>query len=136
LTQSANLLFDTQAVISWALEMVPHRVISAVQDGAGVHVSVVSLWEFLLKSRYHEIGISFEEMQQTVKALGAHLLAIEPQHLQTLRTLPFVGDHRDPFDRLIISQAISEGFSLVGKDRGFPQYRKTPVGHQLDVIWE
>ncbi len=96
-----------------------------VQDGANVHVSVVSFWEFLLKSRYHDLGITFEEMRQVVKALDASLLAIDLQHLQTLQSLPFVGKHRDPFDRLIISQAISEGYVLVGKDREFPKYCKT-----------
>ncbi len=64
------------------------------------------------------------------------MLPIDVQHLETLRSLPFVGSHKDPFDRLIISQAISEDLLRVGSDREFPKYSKTPVGENLKVIWE
>jgi PIN domain nuclease of toxin-antitoxin system len=136
LSQTDPLLFDTQAVISWAIDATTQSVISRVLAGAPVYVSVVSYWEFLLKTRYHDIGITFEEMQTATRRLGASLLGIHLPHLEVLRLLPIVGTHRDPFDRLIIAQAISEGYVLVGRDREFPKYRKTAIGKDLAVIWE
>jgi PIN domain nuclease of toxin-antitoxin system len=57
---------------------------------------------------------------------GIQWLDIEVGHCSTLTDLPF--HHRDPFDRLLISQAISESLSIVSIDRQFSRY---PV----DVIW-
>jgi len=111
-------------------------LISRVMAGAPVHVSVVSYWEFLLKTKYHDVGITFEEMQIVLRRLGASLLGINLRHLEVLRRLPVLGTHRDPFDRLIIAQAISERYVLVGKDREFPKYCKTVLGKDLLVIWE
>lgn len=132
----AGLLFDTQAVISWAMASAPPAVVDVVRSGAPVYVSIVSLWEFLLKASYKSIGINFEELQLTVKALSAKLLSIDIRHLETLEKLPFITDHKDPFDRLIVSQAISEGLFLVGADRVFPKYSDTPVGRGLQILWQ
>ncbi len=130
-----KLLFDTQGIISWALGTAPQAVLSKVKNGADVFVSAVSLWEFLLKTKLHSVGISFADLQQAIKAVRATLLPIELAHLQTLEQLPFVGTHRDPFDRLIIAQAISEGYILVGADREFPKYVKTKIGSNLEILW-
>ena len=51
---------------------------------------------------------------------GFRILPIEREHLIVLSTLEFI--HRDPFDRLIISQAIAESISLVSTDDYFKQY--------------
>lgn len=133
-----GLLFDTQAIISWAQGTVPQTVISAVLDGRRVHASRVSFWEFLLKSRFHSVGISFENFQEVVLALDADVLGIELAHLNTLRTLPFLKkpqSHADPFDRMIIAQAITEKLVLVGSDTRFPDYVKL-LGKSLKVMWK
>ncbi len=135
MSRTDPLLFDTQSVISWVMDATTQNVISRVSAGAPVYVSVVSYWEFLLKTRFHDIGITFEEMQTAISRLGASLLGIHLSHLEVLRQLPIIGTHRDPFDRLIISQAISEGYVLVGNDREFPKYSKTALGKDLAVIW-
>ncbi len=130
-----NLLFDTQAVIQWARDETTKRVVSLVDAGSPVYVSIVSYWEFLLKDAYHDLGIQFEDLEQIVAALDAKVLDIKLAHLKTLRRLPFIGRHRDPFDRLLISQAISEGYALVGNDNEFSKYSETPIGRDLTVIW-
>lgn len=133
-----GLLFDTQALISWAHGTVPQTVISAVLEGRRVHVSRVSFWEFLLKSRFHSVGITFDHFQEVVLALDADVLGIELAHLQTLGTLPFLKkpqQHADPFDRMIIAQAITEKLVLVGSDTRFPDYVKL-LGKGLKVLWK
>ncbi|MCD8289834.1 MAG: type II toxin-antitoxin system VapC family toxin [Prevotella sp.] len=57
-----------------------------------------------------------------VKALGIEIVPINELHLRKLQTLPIVHDHRDPFDRLIIAQAIADKATLVSTDRMFPNY--------------
>jgi PIN domain nuclease of toxin-antitoxin system len=130
------LLFDTQVVITWADGSAPDGIKGRVLSGCRVYVSIVSLWEFLLKSRFHDVGLSFAELRSVIQDLDAILLPIHPQHLETLEKLPYVGNHKDPFDRLIISQAISEGYALVGSDRAFPKYGKTNLGSKLTVFWD
>ncbi len=49
---------------------------------------------------------------------------ITKEHLRTLATLPLIEEHRDPSDRLIISQAITEKLPLISSDRQFPKYKK------------
>jgi PIN domain nuclease of toxin-antitoxin system len=64
------------------------------------------------------------EEQQQVN--GLQLLPISPQHIYNLSPLPF--HHKDPFDRLLISQAITEGFALLSNDTKFAAYG-------ANVIW-
>ncbi len=46
------------------------------------------------------------------------------KHLKSLAHLPLIGDHKDPFDRLIIAQAISDKIPLISSDHKFPQYER------------
>jgi len=62
--------------------------------------------------------------------LGYTIKYIAKEHLQTLVKLPLIDEHRDPSDRLIISQAITEKIPLVSSDRKFSKYRK----YGLDFI--
>jgi len=49
---------------------------------------------------------------------------IAQEHLRALATLPLIDGHRDPSDRLIISQAITEKLPLISSDKQFPKYKK------------
>jgi len=53
------------------------------------------------------------------------------EHLETLSCLPFYPDHRDPFDRVIIAQAITEKIPIISSDRKFHNY----VKHGLDFVF-
>ena len=57
-----------------------------------------------------------------IRAGGFRLLAIDDQHLAQYATLPQIKDHRDPFDRLLIAQALSENLTLVSRDGKFGEY--------------
>lgn len=60
-----------------------------------------------------DLALAFED-------ISASLLPIETAHLRRLRGLPF--HHRDPFDRLLIAQAVAEDLVIVTRDRAFQAY--------------
>jgi PIN domain nuclease of toxin-antitoxin system len=55
-----------------------------------------------------------------LESLGFLILPIQPEHLHSVFDLP--GRHGDPFDRLLIAQALSEDFAVVGSDSAFDAY--------------
>jgi len=117
------LLFDLQAQVFWAHRLVPPVVIQRVREGSSVYVSIISPWEFLLKRNRHSFGIDYDQLQKTIKLLNAELLPIRETHLNTLKSMPVIDKHSDPFDRLLIAQALHEDFILVGNDQKFPAYQ-------------
>ena len=56
--------------------------------------------------------------------MSIKVLPISEKNLQEYASLPFIGDHRDPFDRLIIAQAISDKSTLISSDLKFKWYEK------------
>jgi len=85
-------------------------------------ISTASLWEIAIKVRLGklELDVSFEEMNDYLKGLNIEQLGFEASDLQQLIHLPF--HHRDPFDRLIIFQAINNNFVLMPDDPKFKLY--------------
>ena len=86
-------------------------------------VSVVSLWEIELKVQAGKLkfpsGLDF--LQDNLRKLGIqNYLPLIAQHLHQLSSLPPV--HKDPFDRILVSQAIVEGLTFVSKDEVMSKY--------------
>ena len=82
-------------------------------------VSVVSLWELEIKAAAGKLTMP-DDLTVAFKDVEASLLPIEPRHLRQLHKLPF--HHRDPFDRLLIAQAVAEDLTIVTRDREFHAY--------------
>jgi PIN domain nuclease of toxin-antitoxin system len=92
-------------------------------------LSVASLWEMSIKVSIGklELGMAFPELvKREVYGNAIKLLSIQPNHLDELAKLPF--HHKDPFDRLIIAQSLTENISLLTKDSAFDSYPVT-------VLW-
>jgi len=86
-------------------------------------ISVASLWEIAIKSSIGKLSLSapFDQLiPQQLSLNGFELLPIEMSHLAAVATLPF--HHRDPFDRLIIAQAMTEKIPIVSSDSTFATY--------------
>lgn len=125
-------LLDTHAFIWWANEpaRLSSKALTLCQDRSNsLLLSLVSVWEMQIK---HQLGkMQFrlslakliEEQQQ---ANQLEILPITLTHILGLTDLPT--HHRDPFDRLLIAQAVSEGLTLISHDPHMAQY---PV----QVIW-
>ena len=121
-----TLLLDTHTLL-WFLTndsrlSAPAR--GAVEDSANVaHVSAGSLWEVAIKVALGKLRLPApyaDIFPRQLEVNGFGLLPITPAHCATLLTLPF--HHRDPFDRLLLAQAKTEGMILVTDDGQFAPY--------------
>ncbi len=93
-----------------------------------ISVSIVSMWEIAIKSSIGKLEIksSISKIAETCENEQFDILPIKPFHLDEIRRLPAI--HGDPFDRLIISQAISENLVIITKDGTIPIYN-------VKVLW-
>lgn len=86
-------------------------------------LSVASLWEMAIKMSLGKLTLSAPLdtlIPQQLSLNGIELLGIQVAHAAAVSTLPF--HHRDPFDRLLIAQAIVEGTPVVSADAAFDAY--------------
>jgi PIN domain nuclease of toxin-antitoxin system len=120
-----GLLLDTNAFLQFGFES--ERAAPAAIAGRELFVSQVCAIEMAIK---HSLGkldlppsyeLSFEYgFNETVRQLAVTVLPIALPHVAALARLPL--HHRDPFDRLMICQAIVEDLAIVSRDRRFDLY--------------
>lgn len=84
-----------------------------------VFVSAISLAEFHIKNRIHKLELP-ENLEAHIGGEGYRWLPFQARHAHWLSELPL--HHRDPFDRMIIAQAIEEGMSILTSDDKFERY--------------
>lgn len=121
-----RVLFDTHTFL-WFIEGDSRIGVDArreiLEPGNERFLSVASLWEIAIKASTGKLEqhSSFEDLIR-VQVFGnaIDLLAISAKHLDIVQTLPF--HHRDPFDRLLIAQSLSENLVLLSRDRAFSAY--------------
>ena len=117
-----RLLLDTHAFLWW-LEASPALsgpARSAIADPANeVLISTASLWELTIKQALGKLAFPADP-ETVIQNEGFTVLPIGFSHLRQLRTLPQL--HRDPFDRMLIVQAMVEAAPLVSNDRRLAQY--------------
>jgi PIN domain nuclease of toxin-antitoxin system len=124
-----RLLLDTNAFLRWmAGSPLPRSVerVLARRDTECL-VSIVTGWEITMKPK---LGVSVADIEAAIAEMGAALLPIKFKHLNELSHLPAYEDHRDPFDRMLISQALAEDLSIVTSDTRFGDYKR------LRVLWD
>lgn len=118
-----KLLLDTHALLWWLADdrQLGRRARELVEDPANdVLVSMVSLWEIAVKIRIGKLEADVGEITDAVQREGFIMLDIGVAHLLTLAGLPM--HHRDPFDHLLIAQAIVEDATLVSEDSNVGRY--------------
>ena len=121
-----RLLLDTHALLWWRADddRLGPRARDLIEDpGNDVLVSVVSLWEIVVKVRVGKLEADIREIADAVEREGFALLDISTAHLRTLAGLPM--HHRDPFDRLLVAQSLSESTPLLTSDRALAAYGPT-----------
>lgn len=112
-----RLLLDTH-VLLWALgepERLPNELYDHIRcwDG-GICASAVSAWEIAIKTSLRKLTFPLQRFASSLADAGIEELTISSRHVVQLAALPF--HHRDPFDRMLIAQAMAEGMVLVTKD--------------------
>ena len=126
-----KLLLDTHIAL-WAITddqrlTAPARTLIA-DEANEVFVSLASLWEIAVK---HGLGrgdmpVGARAARGYFHEAGYRLLDIRPEHIEQLETLPRL--HRDPFDRLLIAQALAVPLRLVTHDPAIVAYGLTTLG--------
>ena len=120
-----NYLIDTHTLL-WLLDdesAVPASTLAQLKNPNNqLFVSIASVWEISIKRSLGKLKISrpTQVIIDELASLGITLLPILPGHVIRVETLPF--HHRDPFDRIIIAQALVESCVVVSKDVNFPLY--------------
>lgn len=129
-----TLLLDTHVLV-W-LVVSPHRMsddarTALADEDAIAYATHVSIWEITINrglGRMSDVDCPASSWFDTfVPASNLRQLTIAPQHLGAVEHLPM--HHRDPFDRLLVRQALSEGMALVSADGALARYEG------VDVVW-
>lgn len=127
LATSVPLLLDTHVFLWWRTRdpRLPGGVHAAIALAPLVAVSAASAWEAAIKANVGKLRLqgSFEE---GAIASGFTPLAISFRHAELAGALP--NHHRDPFDRMLVAQAMNEGLTLVTADRQLEPY-------DVAIIW-
>lgn len=101
-----------------------------VDPASSVHVSIVSLWEYAIKRslparRTGWLDAPAAEFASDVDASNVNWLGLSFAHAIAVETLP--RHHGDPFDRLLVAQAMHEPMQLVTSDAALPQYSENVI---------
>lgn len=123
-----RLLLDTHAFLWWVGEQDllgedSRRAIA--ERGNEVFVSVVCAWEILVKKKLKRLAVP-DDVPKFVRSeiawYGFAVLPLALEHALKVHDLRDHPAHKDPFDRLLVAQALAEGMALVSKDRALDHY--------------
>lgn len=87
-----------------------------IENAVEVYVSAASIWEIAIKSALGKTDADPEEMAAAIDASGFIELPVSSQHAAQVGKLPFIENHRDPFDRLLAAQSMAEPLILLTAD--------------------
>ena len=132
-----NCLLDTQVLI-WTL-VKPDKLSGTARDlirdpDVIKHVSTVSFLEMAIKMSIGKLsleGIALDDLPVMLHERGVELIVLEPFETVSLSRLPLKVDHCDPFDRMLVCQAIKRNLTLISSDSKIALYRE----HGLSLIW-
>ena len=125
-----RLLLDTHLLLWWLNDdpRLPEPVVERVRaQEAEVFVSQASLWEMAIKVSIGRLQVDLPELERQVPLQGFRWLPIRNAHLLAVAVaeLEADGDHRDPFDRLLVCQSRTEPMLLLTADRQLRAYGTT-----------
>lgn len=127
-----KLLLDTHAFLYWDMhkEKLSDKALELLENPQNdLYLSLVSIWEIQIKMQIGKLTLTLPlptTIQAHQQANQIQLLPITPAHIYNLSQLPF--HHKDPFDRMLLSQAMTEDVALLSQDSKFAAYG-------ANVIW-
>lgn len=127
-----NLLLDTHTFL-WFLNgdiQLSEKSRLIIEDTKNLKfISIASIWEISIKLSLGKLHLDFKlgELKNEILKNNFEILPLDFEHIIHLSTLP--NFHKDPFDRIIISQAIVENLEIISKDSNFKSYK------EVKVIW-
>lgn len=127
-----NVLLDTHTFI-WYIEgnaKLTQKARDVIEiSGDKIYLSIISLWEIAIKTGKKQLTIQneFDDLLDVLNSLEIEILTITFADTQIYKNLPL--HHGDPFDRMIISQAINNSLTIVGCDQSFNDY-------PIQILWK
>jgi PIN domain nuclease of toxin-antitoxin system len=130
-------LLDTHSFI-WSitdsnkLSSKANKIISDINNE--ICISVISFWEISIKTAIKKFvfdNIDIKDFPKYAKQLNLNIISLEENDAVSFYKLPLKTNHKDPFDRMLIWQAINADMPLISKDSLFEQYKKDG----LKLIW-
>ena len=121
-----RLLLDTHAFLWWVADdpALSASARTAIAEPANqVHVSAATAWEITTRYRIGKLpaaGLVAADVAREIAAEGFAELAVTVRHAQHAGAIP--GPHKDPFDRMLIAQALAEAMTLVSNESLFDGY--------------
>ena len=121
-----NILIDTHIAL-WSLydsDRLSEKSISLLKDYTNtIYYSLASAWEIQIKNSIGKLPMSAEEFIRDCDDMGFMALTIRKEHVIELANIPYLDtNHKNPFDRMIISQAMTDKLMLLTEDRKILQY--------------
>jgi PIN domain nuclease of toxin-antitoxin system len=117
-----QILLDTH-IFYWTLyeqSRQPSLAAKLMIEADAVYVSAASVWEMAIKVRLGKLKADLNEVIASIDPAGFLELPVTARHSAQIASLPL--HHTDPFDRMLIAQAMSEPLYLITTDRQLPQY--------------
>lgn len=96
-----------------------------IQDAIEVYVSSASIWEATIKARLGKLDVKIDDLVKAISSSGFLELAITSEHAAATNRLLDV--HRDPFDRILLAQAITEPLAFLTADELLKDYSKLVI---------
>jgi len=121
-----DLLLDTHTFLWWDSGKLARSVVKRIQAAGNVYISAASAWEIAIKVSLGKLE-AHASVVEASRDYGFLPLAISLEHADTVRRLP--RHHRDPFDRILVAQALAERLTLVSKDPWIGRY-------DVEVVWD
>jgi PIN domain nuclease of toxin-antitoxin system len=117
-----NLLLDTHAVLWWldddpTLSDAARAEISDPENT--VYLSAVAVWEMRIKQGIGKLDLP-DDFEEVLDGQAFSKLPVTVDHAHTIAGLPAI--YRDPFDRMLVAQAVVEGMTIVTRDRRIAEY--------------
>lgn len=117
-----RLLLDTH-VLLWVMTddtALSQKARDTINKATVVYASAVSIWEVSIKAALGKLQINQDRFMKALSATGFEPLSITWEHADAVHRLPPI--HRDPFDRMLIAQAVSEPLNLMTADKTLVRY--------------
>lgn len=131
-------LIDTH-VFLWSFldtKRIRHKVFDIIQNAENtIYLSSISFWELAIKHQTGKLslqGVNLLHLPQIAKEYDFSILNPDSYDYLTIGQIPLKENHHDPFDRMLIQQAIRNNLVLISKDEKFRQYEE----NGLQLLWE